>query len=943
MATHTAMAQGSNASMRSSLERGIGILHYVSQKQHDWHGQIRTRFTDFQVHEISKDGEVIHLHDFQTNARDTTGAPPARPLVVQPSQSRAVPTTEADSIGATAANTPEIQPPINSEQPGDENTTAVSTADQAILTDLLGQGPAEELINLHSNVSKDPKSDPSSVIIASISDKAQRSRVHLEIRRIFDGKIETITDGDGSIKATAVGRSSKGWHNRSRNGRARNGQHNPGQDREAKFLHFTLYKENRDTIEAISYIARALKLNPSFFGTAGTKDRRAVTTQRVSMRRQNPQTLVFLNNNRTSGVKIGDFKFENYPIGLGHHGGNEFVIVVKNCHFSGTKDLTFDQTLDIAKSTVNSALEQVVKNGFINYYGTQRFGTHQIGTQEVGMKILKEDFEGAVRALLSFNPDLLNSPNPSSLPFAAREDAARARACSIFLSTSDAQEALKCLPRRCHAESSLIRHLGKQPKDYIGALLSINRSMRTMYVHAYQSLVWNFAASERWARFGSKVIKGDLVLVESDISTPLDNPQSGNDDEEERIHLAEIEPRIEDMPGLKVHALTEEEANGGRYSIFDIVLPSPGWDVVYPDNEISKFYVDFMAKEENGGLDPHDMLRRQRDFSLPGSYRKLMGKFIGVPSASIQAYSDDTEQLVPTDLDLIQSRKAKEATAHNAAQRAAIPALSAWHDFAENAQERDRREYQSRVERRKAEGSSEAPEIRVRDTWIQTSLDGSNKRVKVSQHTDDLKENDNAAPPTLGTEMQIDTSPRHEESSTRKKMNDQSGTTGGTPPMSQGPRESGPSVVATLTAQTGEEGAVSPEKRPEGRTSKAAMVEAGDDYTENETEQPTDNNTTCVLNKAKSNNATSGIELATDSEKPADATASVQSAAQIIEPPATVVAAKKIAVILRFALDTSQYATIVLREIQGAYPTSEGTATSHYSSPSANGDLANSS
>ncbi|KAG4218440.1 hypothetical protein PC116_g33080, partial [Phytophthora cactorum] len=125
----------------------------------------------------------------------------------------------------------------------------------------------------------------------------------------------------------------------------------------------------------------------------------------------------------------------------------------------------------------------------------------------------------------------------------------------------------------------------------------------------------------------------------------------------------------EDAHGLKAHALTEEEVSGGKYSIFDVVLPSPGWDVVYPDNEIGEFYKEFMAREENGGLDPQNMLRQQKDFSLPGSYRKLLGKFIGTPDASVRSYLRDTEQLVPTDLDLIRARKAKEAAERTAAQQ----------------------------------------------------------------------------------------------------------------------------------------------------------------------------------------------------------------------------------------------------------------------------------
>lgn len=44
MATHTAMAQGSDAFMRSELEQHLGIMHFVSTKKHGWFGQSRTRW-----------------------------------------------------------------------------------------------------------------------------------------------------------------------------------------------------------------------------------------------------------------------------------------------------------------------------------------------------------------------------------------------------------------------------------------------------------------------------------------------------------------------------------------------------------------------------------------------------------------------------------------------------------------------------------------------------------------------------------------------------------------------------------------------------------------------------------------------------------------------------------------------------------------------------------
>ncbi|KAI8962497.1 pseudouridine synthase [Daldinia sp. FL1419] len=937
MATHTSMAQGSDAAMRNSLEQRVGILHYVSEKEHKWYGQVRTRFTDFQVHEISKNGEVVHLLDFQTNARELAKSAPRQPTAKPQASSPAQPEDRkptTNTINVTATNAITSQPSTNSEQLKEEgDSIAISLSDKQALIDLLGQSTAENLIDLHEKANESTRAQPktsNSVTIAAIADKAQRSRVHSEIRRIFDGKLDTATGSDGSIKATVVSkgnqqRGNRSRNDRSRNERSRNNGQNGGQDHDGNFLHFTLYKENRDTMDAIGQIARFLNLKPAFFGIAGTKDRRAVTTQRVSIRRRNPQSLVSLNNDKIWGVKLGDFKFEQHPIHLGHHSGNEFVIVLKNCYFSGTQDFSFEKRLDVANVTVKSALEQVTRNGFINYYGTQRFGTHRIGTQEVGMKILNRDFEGAVKALLSFDPTLLDISDLSSVESMRREDTYRAQACSIFSKTGRSQDALKCLPKRCHVESSLMRHLDKQPKDFLGALLSISRGMRTMYVHAYQSLVWNFAASKRWELFGLQVAKGDLVLINSETSTSLGSRQNG-DDEEDVIHLMDGGSITEDAHGLKAHALTEEEASGGKYSIFDVVLPSPGWDVVYPDNEIGQFYRDFMAKEENGGLDPQNMLRPQKDFSLPGSYRKLMGKFIGTPDASIRTYSKDTDQLVPTDLDLIRIRKAKEATGHAGKQLETQGLASGWKSFADNAQDRDLQEIQAKSERRKAEEPSDRPETLTRDTWVQTSVNGSNKRVKISTQTDDIKtEDENVVLQTYEDKMQVDGDEANEPRAIERVQS-----------TAQDDRDSDPLIVTTLTSQVrtvaksaiqlvmaalrvftdniitkASETTTTPEIQPRERASEPAVYEPNSTILRSEAGKPLDDSTTEMPSRAESLN-----DICTSEHKG-------NEASQLID--ITTTDEKKLAVILRFALNTSQYATMVLRELQGAVPTNADT------------------
>ena len=48
------------------------------------------------------------------------------------------------------------------------------------------------------------------------------------------------------------------------------------------YCQFVLYKENKDTMEAINFISRLLKVKSSAFHYAGTKDRRAITSQLVT-------------------------------------------------------------------------------------------------------------------------------------------------------------------------------------------------------------------------------------------------------------------------------------------------------------------------------------------------------------------------------------------------------------------------------------------------------------------------------------------------------------------------------------------------------------------------------------------------------------------------------------------------------------------------------------
>ena len=67
-----------------------------------------------------------------------------------------------------------------------------------------------------------------------------------------------------------------------------------------------------------------------------------------------------------------------------------------------------------------------------------------------------------------------------------------------------------------------------------------------------------------------------------------------------------------------VHSLTEDDVKNNTFTIYDVVLPLPGYDMTYPSNKIFDFYKETL---ENDGLDIYNMRRQQKELSLPGKYR----------------------------------------------------------------------------------------------------------------------------------------------------------------------------------------------------------------------------------------------------------------------------------------------------------------------------------
>ena len=601
--------------------------------------------------------------------------------------------------------------------------------DQEILIDHFGEDASKKLMDLYSAIHAGGTEKGAHNISVRIPtpdvDKKARTKMHKEVRRIFNSKIATVTRGDCIIAEQFIPR-----------GRGRLSSRTNQQSFDSlggSYCHFTLYKENLDTMDAIRHISRIVKSKPSEFGFAGTKDRRAATVQRVSVFRRRGEDLTKVNSLMCL-ARVGDFQFRKYPLRLGDNKGNEFVITLKECATSHCMHFSPEHQLSVLMSCVKSSIESAKKYGFMNYYGLQRFGTYSIGTHEVGMKILEGNFKGAIDYLFNYDADSIEK-DATGCPTHVSDDIRRAEACAAFKddqSTCGAEKALQMMPRKFFVETQLLAHLAKAPGDCMGALMKLPRNLRIMYAHGYQSYVWNHAASKRWALFGPKVVEGDVVLVEKrQLSSEILLDQDGE----------EVIDPINDSHRNQARALSSDEAESGKYTIKDVVLPTPGWDIVYPRNEVGDFYKEFMGRPENGGLDPQRMRRAQKEFSLAGSYRKVVGNFLGEPTFEVVPYADNTEQLAKTDLARIDEEKAREQTRvknrEEPRERMARKRFAAWNQLAANPEQHDKElAANTQVEKAALKSENHAVELdapRLNETWVKTGLAENAKRIKLSK------------------------------------------------------------------------------------------------------------------------------------------------------------------------------------------------------------------
>ena len=232
-----------------------------------------------------------------------------------------------------------------------------------------------------------------------------------------------------------------------------------------------LKKENWESHHIIRDMSRQLGISDDRIGIAGTKDKRAITTQIMSIKGLTEEDLKRVTLPRVEITPLGR---SNKNIGLGDLSGNEFDIVIRNI---GLGKPEIEERLESISGTISRS------GGVPNFFGYQRFGIKRPVTHLVGEKIVKGDIEGAAMTYIA-----------KSFPW---ENPENRELRDMVWNTRDFREGVKAYPLNLRYERTMMHYLIEHPEDYAGAFRALSANLLKLFVHAYQSYLFNKILSRR--------------------------------------------------------------------------------------------------------------------------------------------------------------------------------------------------------------------------------------------------------------------------------------------------------------------------------------------------------------------------------------------------------------------------------------------------------------
>ena len=266
------------------------------------------------------------------------------------------------------------------------------------------------------------------------------------------------------------------------------------EEKKPKYAIFVVQKMGLSTMDAANIIAAELRLSRNLITYAGLKDKRAITVQSMSGPARIAEDLLSLNLSR---IHIRDIRKSRQSVQIGDLWGNRFKILLRNT------DLDCEAASELAWKIRDAPL--------LNYFGVQRFGVTRPTTHLVGRALARRDYEEAIRIMLTTSSGY------------ETEDLGEIRQ-ELAEDLSPTQEMIDAFPKELGYERDVMKFLANNPDEYERAITRIPPRVLTLFVHAFQSYLFNRLISRRKER-GHSIEHPEV----GDFIIELDETHSGRD------------------------------------------------------------------------------------------------------------------------------------------------------------------------------------------------------------------------------------------------------------------------------------------------------------------------------------------------------------------------------------------------------------------------------
>jgi len=225
---------------------------------------------------------------------------------------------------------------------------------------------------------------------------------------------------------------------------------------------YRLTKRSLGTPEAIEALLRRWRIDRRLVAYGGLKDRHAVTVQHVTIHRGPRRGL------KQTNLELTYLGQASRPFGSKDIASNAFTIVLR----------------DVAEPEVlpaRQALDAAASEGLPNYFDDQRFGSVGQSGDFIARAWCAGDYERTLWLALA-------DPNP--------HDRSQTRAQRTLLREhwGDWQRLAAKLQRTPWRD--ILSHLVRHPTDFRGAVSKLRQDVRSLYLAAFQSFLWNRMLAE---------------------------------------------------------------------------------------------------------------------------------------------------------------------------------------------------------------------------------------------------------------------------------------------------------------------------------------------------------------------------------------------------------------------------------------------------------------